>query len=442
MNTSTKVNGISCYIYYSDSRIDDIFAAYGKGKTIKQIAEASGAEIAGNLPYAEHKINGIPLGRNIVNEKVVSQDSDKTFARDSLYMLSDGTMAIGRPPAGVKWSLQGSPPLLDNGVDVVDKGLDRDQLGRDIWANNADHLRIAYGLKSPYELVIVRTRAEVTLKELAAIMKTLGCVDAINGDGGGSTTLYPFDSGNGRKLGAALCIKRGAVPMDIKIVQDFIPVGRNNRPGHVMKPEKVTIHLTGNKAETADAANHVKYLKGDDAAKKPVSWHFTVDDHPLVYQHLPTNENGWHAGDGSEGPGNRKSIGIEVCEYEGINQAQAWLNAAKLTALQMFIHNLKIGDIVQHNVWSGKNCPQDLRANNGAGWKKFLENVTKERKALDPLPEEKPPVDDLKGHWAEDAMREAIKDGVLGGFPDGSFRPDEPLTRAQYATIRLREKNK
>lgn len=447
MTTSAKVNGISYFIDYSDSRIDNIYAVFGLQKTIKQLAEGSGADVAGNLSYAEYKITGRPIGRNIVDGKVVTQDIEKTFSRDSLYMLPDGTMAIGRPPAGVKWSLQGSPPLLDNGVDVVDKGIERDQLGRDIWANNAKHLRIAYGLKSPYELVIVRTRDEITLKELAAIMKSLGCIDAINGDGGGSTTLYPIDNGIGRKLGAALCIKKGikkgvAKPMELTIKQDFIPKGRKNRSGYALKPEKITIHLTGNKAATADAENHAEYLKGDTANGKPVSWHFTVDDHPTVYQHLPTNENGWHAGDGPDGPGNRTTIAIEVCEYEGINQEQAWLNAAKLTAKEMLAHNLKITDVVQHNKWSGKNCPEDLRANGGTGWKKFIENVAKERKALDPLPQEKPtaPKDDITGHWAEDAIRQAIKDGVLSGYSDGTFRPDEPLTRAQYAVIRLREK--
>jgi hypothetical protein len=175
MTESVKINAISCYVHYADSRIDDIYAAFGPLKTIKQLAESSGADVASNLPYAEYKVTGRPLGRNIVDGKVVSQDVEKTFARDSLYMLPNGTMVVGRPPVGVKWALQGSPPLLDNGVDVVDKGIERDQLGRDIWANNATHLRIGYGLKSPYELVIVRTREEVTLKELAAIMKTLGC---------------------------------------------------------------------------------------------------------------------------------------------------------------------------------------------------------------------------------------------------------------------------
>ena len=48
-------------------------------------------------------------------------------------------------------------------------------------------------------------------------------------------------------------------------------------------------------------------------------------------------------------------------------------------------------------------------------------------------------VDDVKGHWAEEEIRELITLGELTGFPDGTFRPNEPLTRAQYAVLRARQ---
>lgn len=432
----SKINGVTCDVYEADSRVDDIYAAYGAKMTIKQLAATTGANVAGNLPYAEYKVTGLPIGHMVVDGKDVTQMFNaKTLNRDSLYMMPDGTMHIGRPPAGAPWSLQGSPPLLEDGIDVVDDGIKRDQLGTDIWKNDAKHIRIAYGLKSPYELVIVRTRANVTLKALAAIMAALGCVDAINGDGGGSTTLYPADSGNGRKLGAALCIKEGVRDMGkLTIKQYLIPKGRGNRPGHAMKAEWITVHLTGNKAKTADAANHAEYLAvNPKSAAAPVSWHFTVDD-KLAYQHLPTNESGWHAGDSSSGPGNRKSIGIEVCENEGINQAKAWLNAAELTAQLMFEQNLPITAVVQHNKWSGKNCPQDLRANGGAGWAKFIADVKKARAALDPLPDEKPitvpgPFSDVPGnHWSAGAVEWAKDIGIAQGYPDGSLGFGENIT--------------
>ena len=55
----------------------------------------------------------------------------------------------------------------------------------------------------------------------------------------------------------------------------------------------------------ANAENHAKYLykQATEGTFRTASWHFTVDD-KQIYQHLPTNENGWHAGDG-DGSGNR-----------------------------------------------------------------------------------------------------------------------------------------
>jgi parallel beta-helix repeat protein len=42
---------------------------------------------------------------------------------------------------------------------------------------------------------------------------------------------------------------------------------------------------------------------------------------------------------------------------------------------------------------------------------------------------------DVTGHWAA-AYIEALADrNVIGGFPDGTYRPNEPVTRAQFAAI-------
>ncbi|WP_192949248.1 M15 family metallopeptidase [Anoxybacillus flavithermus] len=43
--------------------------------------------------------------------------------------------------------------------------------------------------------------------------------------------------------------------------------------------------------------------------------------------------------------------------------------------------------------------------------------------------------DDVKGHWAEASIRKAMEKGVIKGYADGTFKPDEPVTRAQLAVI-------
>lgn len=45
------------------------------------------------------------------------------------------------------------------------------------------------------------------------------------------------------------------------------------------------------------------------------------------------------------------------------------------------------------------------------------------------------PVDDVTGHWAEKSIRRCIERGLLRGYPDGSFQPDKPVTRAELAVI-------
>ena len=160
------------------------------------------------------------------------------------------------------------------------------------------------------------------------------------------------------------------------IVKDFIPRGRRNRPEHSMSAKWITIHDTGNSDAGADAAAHARYLKGDAAANRPVSWHFTVDE-DNVYQHLPLDENGWHAEDGSNGQGNRMSIGVEICMNSDGDRPRAEARAAKLVAwLLQTVDSLKDypGAVKQHHDWTGKNCPRVLRGRSG-GWQEFLDAV-------------------------------------------------------------------
>ncbi|MBC7105121.1 MAG: S-layer homology domain-containing protein, partial [Firmicutes bacterium] len=42
---------------------------------------------------------------------------------------------------------------------------------------------------------------------------------------------------------------------------------------------------------------------------------------------------------------------------------------------------------------------------------------------------------DLAGHWAQDAVRRLVRGGVVRGYPDGTFGPEEPVTRADFAVL-------
>ena len=43
--------------------------------------------------------------------------------------------------------------------------------------------------------------------------------------------------------------------------------------------------------------------------------------------------------------------------------------------------------------------------------------------------------DVLANHWASDAIMKAVQQGWIKGFPDGTFKPEKPITREEMASI-------
>lgn len=154
---------------------------------------------------------------------------------------------------------------------------------------------------------------------------------------------------------------------------------RLNRP---MDPKYITIHSTQN--YSGDAYAHAKALKNGALRGGTcgyMCWHFTVQE-DVAIQHLPTNERGEHAD--FDGPGNRYSIGIEMCEHRGNDQALTIDRTAELTATLMYYHKIPLSNVVPHYHWPrpnanppNKNCPHFLLENGkpGVTWKWFLSRV-------------------------------------------------------------------
>lgn len=61
-----------------------------------------------------------------------------------------------------------------------------------------------------------------------------------------------------------------------------------------------------------------------------------------------------------------------------------------------------------------------------------------------PLPEEEPKQEqvqnfiDIAGHWAERDIRTLVERGIIKGYPDGTFKPEHPITRAEFVSIVVR----
>lgn len=192
----------------------------------------------------------------------------------------------------------------------------------------------------------------------------------------------------------------------LKINQTIISINNYNRPGtkkpiptaeNILKagynkvPNKqnilwIVIHETGNKNTGANALSHSKFVNNNPSSN--ASWHYTVDD-KSIYQHLPNDEIGYHAGDGTKvkGNGNNNGIGIEMCVNRDGDFELTLRHTAKLVASLMYEYNLKISSVKQHNYFSGKNCPETLRVNNR--WEEFLDMIKYEYHALNIIKNDK-----------------------------------------------------
>lgn len=285
---------------------------------------------------------------------------------------------------------------------------------------------------TPDSLLLGTFDTPIKLKELPKIMVDLGCISGGNFDGGGSKQriwLNDVEEAS-RIVHNFICVwlNKDNTPTkeddDMNIIQDLIAKGRKNRPGRVNPMQYITVHDTGNAAAGADALSHAKYLKSDAAVKDQVSWHYTVDDIRAV-QHIPDNEDAWHAGDGA-GSGNRKSIGIEICINADGNLTKATDNAAKLVASLCKKHNIPVNRVVQHNHWSGKNCPKLIRSGKPYSWDTFISKVKKYMEN----PAETTQKADEPASWAKDAWESAKAQGVLDGT-----RPTDPVSRQEMAVI-------
>ncbi len=167
----------------------------------------------------------------------------------------------------------------------------------------------------------------------------------------------------------------------MQIVAMLIPANNKfTRPGTAMDPQYITVHETGNTNKGANALAHAKLQQNGNS--RQASWHFTVDDGDTIYQSIPTNEIAYHAGDGS-GDGNMKSISFEICVNSDGNFTKAKANAVWLINYLMEKYNIPLDRVVQHNHWSGKNCPENIRK---SGWDAFIDQVKGVVSASKPYP--------------------------------------------------------
>lgn len=166
---------------------------------------------------------------------------------------------------------------------------------------------------------------------------------------------------------------------DVKYNKNHIPKSHKKRPGLNLVPEYITIHSTGNPRSTAQ--NERAWLT-NPRNTSVVGYHVVIDEKEAI-EVMPLNEVAWHAGDGRQGVGNRKSIGVEIVESG--DRDKVLENAIKVVANLLNKIDLDADRLRMHSDWSGKNCPRILidpkfKKSKNHTWEWFLEEIKKNKR--------------------------------------------------------------
>lgn len=157
----------------------------------------------------------------------------------------------------------------------------------------------------------------------------------------------------------------------MKVVKDLVtPDKYAIKCPYNMTAEFFVVHNTAN---DASAENEIAYMKRNNNL---LSFHYAIDDKE-VRQGVALDRNGFHAGDGANGDGNRKGIGIEICYSKsgGDKFIKAERNAAEFIAQELKKRKWGIDKVKKHQDFSGKYCPHRTL---DMGWQRFLDMIEAE----------------------------------------------------------------
>ncbi|MEG1657398.1 MAG: N-acetylmuramoyl-L-alanine amidase [Christensenellaceae bacterium] len=170
------------------------------------------------------------------------------------------------------------------------------------------------------------------------------------------------------------------------IKQDYIKKGSKARRGKLLKKiNGVTVHNTGNHDNGANAGANARYLHNNEN-NTIAGFHWVVDEKEAIAL-IPENEITEHTG---KRLGNDSTVGVEICDNADGDILVATDNGAKIVSeilkRQGFVQAVHGENIFQHNTWSGKNCPEDIRAGKPYSWAVFVDKVNAHMKNVPQQP--------------------------------------------------------
>ncbi|MCY9407706.1 N-acetylmuramoyl-L-alanine amidase [Bacillus inaquosorum] len=210
--------------------------------------------------------------------------------------------------------------------------------------------------------------------------------------------------------------------MTIKVVKNLVSKSKYGlKCPNPMKAEYITIHNTAN---DASAANEISYMKNNSSS---TSFHFAVDDKQVI-QGIPTNRNAWNTGDGTNGTGNRKSIGVEICYSKsgGARYKATEKLAIKFVAQLLKERGWDVDRVRKHQDWNGKYCPHRILSE--GRWIQVKTAIVAELKKLGGK------TSSSKASVAKKKTTNSSSKKTSYALPSGIFKVKSPMMRGASVT--------
>jgi hypothetical protein len=192
----------------------------------------------------------------------------------------------------------------------------------------------------------------------------------------------------------------------------------------VNNPEYIIIHHSATAQGDAETFRRAHMAKG----WRDIGYHYVIG-------------NGTYSGDGEVETGRTEAEDGAHCSVDGMNRKSIGIclvgnfdidkpTPAQMEALErlcrdiMERHKIPVSKVLGHGEVAATNCPG--------------KNFDMRRFRAEVLDVEKK---DYEGHWGETSIKKAVNkkgnDGssIMGGYPDGNWKPDQTPTRAELATI-------
>lgn len=111
----------------------------------------------------------------------------------------------------------------------------------------------------------------------------------------------------------------------------------------------------------------------------------------------------------------------------------------KMRRLELYFNNLEPGTeyVAELGAAIKANNGSTLGANKTLEFKTAVKEQSKDS-TVEPLPEPVKPVPgltDIQGHWAQKSIEQLVAMGAINGYGDGTFAPDKGITRAEFVTV-------